>query len=51
MTNIKFANQERLKTIGRYLVYDWTQGKKIDEFFTYEGKEYKVGVKVREAKR
>lgn len=50
MSNLLFANQDRLKTIGRYLVYEWTRRKKMEEFFTYKGKEYKIEVKVREAK-
>ena len=55
MSNILFANQDRLKTIGRYLVYDKVvscnqHNLKLEEEIEYKGKRYNVEVKVKKIK-
>lgn len=51
MSSMLFANQDRLKTIGRFLVYDKVTSlnqynNELVREITYKGKRYKVKVKV-----
>lgn len=55
MSNILFANQDRLKTIGRYLVYDKLvslnqHNFELEEEIVFRGKRYKVKVKLTKIK-
>jgi hypothetical protein len=58
MSNILFANQDRLKTIGRFLAYDKLvslneHNFKLEEEIVFRGKRYKIKaklVKVKELK-
>lgn len=51
MSNILFANQDRLKTIGRFLLYDNLvslneHNLELEQVVEYKGKKYKIKVKV-----
>jgi len=53
MSNILFANQDRLKTIGRFLIYDRVVSAnqynlELEQEFKYKGKRYVVEAKVKE---
>lgn len=58
MSNLLFANEDRLKTIGRFLAFDRVIGinqrdSTIEQEIVFRGKRYKISAKltkVREAK-
>jgi len=55
MSNLLFVNKDRLKTIGRFLVYDKVvsanqYNNELKEEVVYKGKRYKVKVKVTKSK-
>ena len=55
MSNILFANQDRLKTIGRFLIYDKIvscnqHNLELEQVVEYKGKRYKVKAKVTKIK-
>lgn len=55
MSNILFANQDRLKTIGRFLAYDKLisanqHNFKLEEEIVFKGKRYKIKAKLSKIK-
>jgi Cft2 family RNA processing exonuclease len=53
MSSLLFANQDRLKTIARFLIYDKTisadqYDMEMEQIVEYKGKTYKIKAKVEE---
>lgn len=49
MSSLQFANEDRLKTIGRYLIFYGY--KRMMDCFEWKGKSYKIEVKIVEVKK